>query len=155
VPQSATFARYFVATMAETFSNRIYQRAAQTDRLTNTFDISTLPTIWDGLAAAGLSGRYYYSDVPFLALWGPKHLPISRSVSAFLADCPAGDEALERGGIAAGPTLPNRDADRGAGGPFRRPVRGRAGVEVRRRAVGRVRATPRARRANRWPVPPA
>src|SRR5437762_2917774 len=34
--------------------NRMYQHAAQTDRLRNTFEPSTLPTIWDRLAAAGL-----------------------------------------------------------------------------------------------------
>ena len=79
--------------MAETFPNRIYQHAAQTDRLTNTFDISTLPTIWDRLAAAGPDGRYYFSDVPFLALWGTKYLSISRPFAAFLADCAAGHAA--------------------------------------------------------------
>ena len=82
--------RYFSAIMAPTYPNRIYQHAAQTDRLTNTFEISTLPTIWDRLAAAGLDGRYYYSDVPFLALWGTKYVPIGRAFSDFLADAAAG-----------------------------------------------------------------
>jgi phospholipase C len=85
-----TFSRYFAATLAETYPNRIYQHAGQTDRFTNTTDISTLPTIWDRLAAAGLSGRYYFSDVPFLALWGAKYIPISRPVATFFADCAAG-----------------------------------------------------------------
>jgi phospholipase C len=39
--------RYFSAIMAGTFPNRIYQHAAQTDRLENTFDLSALPTIWE------------------------------------------------------------------------------------------------------------
>ena len=78
--------RYFAAIKAETYPNRIYQHAAQVDRLTNTLDVSRLPTIWDSLARAGRSGRYYYSDVPFLALWGEKYLPISRPFAAFLAD---------------------------------------------------------------------
>jgi phospholipase C len=82
--------RYFSAIMAPTYPNRIYQHAAQTDRITNTLELSTLPTIWDRLAAAGLDGRYYWSDVPFLALWGSKYLPISRSFSGFLADAAAG-----------------------------------------------------------------
>ncbi len=82
--------RYFSATMAETYPNRIYQHAAQTDRLINTLDLSTLPTIWDRLAGAGITGRYYYSDVPFLALWGAKYLPISRPLSQFLNDCGTG-----------------------------------------------------------------
>jgi phospholipase C len=91
VPQWSTFSRYFAAILSETYPNRIYQHAAQTDRITNTTDICTLPTIWDRLAAAGLSGRYYYSDIPFLALWGPKYVPIGRPFSAFLTDCATGN----------------------------------------------------------------
>jgi phospholipase C len=91
VPQWSTFSRYFAAMLSETFPNRIYQHAAQTDRIKNTYDLSTLPTLWDSLAAAGLSGRYYYSDVPFLALWGPKYVPIGRPFPAFLQDCASGD----------------------------------------------------------------
>jgi phospholipase C len=90
VPQWTAFSRYFAAILAETFPNRIYQHAGQTDRIHNTNAISTLPTIWDRLAAARLSGRYYYSDVPFLALWGGKYIPISRPVTTFFADCAAG-----------------------------------------------------------------
>ncbi|MCU1294640.1 MAG: alkaline phosphatase family protein [Bryobacterales bacterium] len=89
-PAWTTCSRYFAATMAETYPNRIFQHAAQTDRITNTTTISTLPTIWDRLAAAGLSGRYYYSDVPILALWGKKYLAISSPLAQFLADSAAG-----------------------------------------------------------------
>jgi len=77
--------RYFSAVMAETYPNRFYQHAAQTDRLHNSSVTSTLPTIWDRLAAAGLTGRYYFSDVPFTALWGTRYLPISEPFPAFLA----------------------------------------------------------------------
>jgi phospholipase C len=82
--------RYFSAIMAGTFANRVYQHAAQTDRLANTIELSTLPTIWDRLAAAGLRGRYYFSDLPFLALWGSKYVDIARPVAAFFADAAAG-----------------------------------------------------------------
>ena len=82
--------KYFSAVMAETYPNRFYQHAAQTDRLHNSTVTATLPTIWDRLAAAGLTGRYYFSDVPFLALWGTKYLPISQPYAAFLADAAAG-----------------------------------------------------------------
>jgi phospholipase C len=82
--------RYFSAIMAGTFPNRLYQHAAQTDRIRNTFELSTLPTIWDRLAAAGLDGRYYFSDLPFLALWGGHYLSIARPLAAFLADAAAG-----------------------------------------------------------------
>ncbi len=89
-PRFTVLDRYFAAIMAETYPNRIYQHAAEVDRLTNTLAVSTLPTIWDRLAAAGRSGRYYYSDVPFLALWGAKYLPISRPLAAFVADALTG-----------------------------------------------------------------
>jgi phospholipase C len=82
--------RYFAAIMAETYPNRFYQHAGVTDRLSNTSTISTLPTIWDRVAAKGLRGRYYYSDVPFLALWGSKYVSIGRSYAQFLADCATG-----------------------------------------------------------------
>ena len=89
-PGWTSFDRYFAAIMSETYPNRIYQHAAQTDRITNTATISKLPTIWDLLADHGLSGRYYYSDLPFLALWGAKYQPISRPVTDFYAECAAG-----------------------------------------------------------------
>ena len=82
--------RYFSAVMAETYPNRFYQHTAQTDRTHNSTTISTLPTIWDRLAAAGVTGRYYFSDVPFLALWGTKYLDISRPFAQFLTDAAAG-----------------------------------------------------------------
>jgi phospholipase C len=91
VPQWTSFDRYFCAIMAETFPNRVYQHAGQTDRLHNTdLVLSTLPTIWDRLAARGLRGRYYFGDAPILGLWGPRYLPISRPLDAFFADCAAG-----------------------------------------------------------------
>jgi phospholipase C len=82
--------RYFAAIMAPTFPNRMYQHAAQTDRLSNTFQLSTLPTIWDRLSAAGLTGRYYFQDAPFLGLWGTKYVPISRPYRSFLLACASG-----------------------------------------------------------------
>ena len=82
--------RYFAAIMGPTFPNRMYQHAAQTDRLSNTFQLSTLPTIWDRLSAAGLTGRYYFQDAPFLGLWGVKYLPISRPYRSFLLACATG-----------------------------------------------------------------
>jgi phospholipase C len=60
--------RFFASILAETFPNRIFQHAAQTDRLENTVDGSELPTIWDRLAERGVSARYYFSDVPSGAL---------------------------------------------------------------------------------------
>jgi len=85
-----TLDNYFPSILSSTFPNRVFQHAAQTDRLSNTIDLSTLPTIWDSLAAAGVSSKYYYSNVPFLALWGVKYLGISALFADFLADAAAG-----------------------------------------------------------------
>jgi phospholipase C len=66
--------RYFCAFAGETYPNRFYQHAGQTDRDHNSEVPSTLPTIWDQLSPIPNSdgiptGGYYYRDVPFLALW--------------------------------------------------------------------------------------
>jgi phospholipase C len=82
--------RYFPSILGPTFPNRIFLHAAQTDRLSNTTTISTLPTIWDRLAAAGVGARYYFSNVPFLALWGAKYVGISRPYAEFLVAAQSG-----------------------------------------------------------------
>jgi phospholipase C len=82
--------RYFAPILAPTYPNRIYQHAGVTDRLDDSTGLSTLPTIWDRLADAGLRGRYYFSDIPFIALWGTKYASISRSYDQFLQDCASG-----------------------------------------------------------------
>src|SRR6202167_3422505 len=69
-----TLDRYFCAFAAETYPNRFYQHAGQTDRDHNSEAPSTLPTIWDQLSPIPNSdgiptGGYYYRDAPFLALW--------------------------------------------------------------------------------------
>jgi phospholipase C len=82
--------RYFAPILAPTYPNRIYQHSAVTDRLDDTISLCTLPTIWDRLADAGLDGRYYFNDTPFIALWGTKYASISRPYDQFLADCASG-----------------------------------------------------------------
>jgi phospholipase C len=69
-----TLDRYFCAFAGETFPNRFYQHAGQTDRDHNSEVASSLPTIWDQLSpianTSGIpTGGYYYRDSPFLALW--------------------------------------------------------------------------------------
>jgi phospholipase C len=83
--------RYFAAMMAPTFPNRFFLHAAQTDRTTTSVDqIATMPAIWDSLAAAGVPGRYFYTDVPYTALWGTKYLGISRLIEEFYAAAAVG-----------------------------------------------------------------
>jgi phospholipase C len=82
--------RYFASILGPTFPNRLFLHAAQTDRLSNTPALTTLPTIWDRLAAAGVSANYYYSNLPFLGLWGPKYVGIARPYDDFLLAASAG-----------------------------------------------------------------
>src|SRR5580698_5515969 len=69
-----TLDRYFCSFAGETYPNRFYQHAGQTDRDHNSEVASTLPTIWVQLSPIPNSdgiptGGYYYRDAPFLALW--------------------------------------------------------------------------------------
>src|SRR5437764_6900319 len=81
---------YFCSILGPTYPNRFYTHAATTDRISNTSTTSTLPTIWDRLADKGISANYYFSDVPFLLLWGDKYLPISRPIDTFFAQAATG-----------------------------------------------------------------
>ena len=85
-----TLDNYFCAILGPTFPNRIFMLAAQTDRLADTLPFTNLPTIFDRLAQARIKARYYYSNVPFLALWGLKYLLISRTYDDFLSDAASG-----------------------------------------------------------------
>jgi phospholipase C len=87
-----TLDHYFSSILAETFPNRFFQHAAQTPVLHNgeVVTAQTVPTIWDSLAAAGVSGKYYFTDVPFIAVWGDKYLPIAHTYPEFLLDAAAG-----------------------------------------------------------------
>jgi phospholipase C len=85
-----TLDRYFCSILGPTFPNRFFMHAAQTDRLSNTADLATMRTIWDNLAEAGSSGLYYYSNFPFLALWGARYLDIRRSYEQFKDDAKQG-----------------------------------------------------------------
>jgi phospholipase C len=93
-PGWTTCDRYFSSMLGPTFPNRMFQLCAQTDRVTNDIVPTTLPTIFDSLFTAGVSAGYYFSDVPFLALWGLKYIAgpqaISRPLSQFFSDCAAG-----------------------------------------------------------------
>jgi len=97
---------YFAPVMAGTWPNKIYQYAADTDRLAtgdltpadfvpecksnSSAEHATLPTIFDLLDTAGKTARYYYTDVPLVALWGTKYQEISKLLPEFFADAANG-----------------------------------------------------------------
>ncbi|UJR83535.1 Hypothetical protein I5071_56030 [Sandaracinus amylolyticus] len=84
--------RYHTGILSSTQPNRMYMHCGQTDRITtgSTIRFSELPTVWDAADAAGVSSRYYFSNLPYTALWGAKHLRRSRNISAFEQDAAAG-----------------------------------------------------------------
>lgn len=91
-PQWTVLDRYFCPILGPTFPNRIISQAAQTDRISNTQDVCTLPTIWDRLGAAGLKGRSYGSSpLQSVTFWGFKYLSIRKSIGEFYVDAAAGD----------------------------------------------------------------
>ena len=101
--QFTTFDRYFCAWLGSTYPNREYMHSAQSGGVSNNdfppqradenpawltgFD---WPTIWSALDAKGVTWAYYYSNLPVIALWGPRHAKNARHVSTYYADCAAG-----------------------------------------------------------------
>ena len=91
-----TLDHYFCSFLGPTFPNRFFLHGAQTDRRENTFDLATMPTIWDRLLTAGVSARYYWSNAPFLLLWGPKYFlngitTPSPNITSFFSDAASGN----------------------------------------------------------------
>lgn len=84
--------KYFSGILAATYPNRVYMHSGETDRLSNTSTISSLPTIWDRMLAKGLTASYYFQDLPLLALWGQKYVAngIATPYARFLAEAAAG-----------------------------------------------------------------
>jgi phospholipase C len=90
VDQATVFDRWFCSILSSTYPNRYYTHAGRTERLDNSMVTTSMPTIWDRLGAAGVPATYYFSDLPFLALWGEKYIPMSRSMETFFAQAASG-----------------------------------------------------------------
>jgi phospholipase C len=90
VDQTTIFDNWFCSFLGPTYPNRYYTHSGRTERLDNAMATTGMPTIWDRLSAAGVSATYYFNDLPFLALWGEKYIPISRSFETFLAQAASG-----------------------------------------------------------------
>ncbi len=98
IPFLAAFAQayttcdhWFAPILAETFPNRMFLWSAQTDRLSNSYSLSELPTIFDRLSKAGVSHRYYFGNIPFLALWGLKYVFSASHLDDFFHDAASGN----------------------------------------------------------------
>jgi phospholipase C len=88
----------FCSLLASTYPNREYMHAAQSYGLKD----NTLPpmtssqtgfpdtTIFAALTAAGVSNRYFYSDIPASALWGSPGISRSGPVAEYYQRCANG-----------------------------------------------------------------
>jgi phospholipase C len=94
--------RWFTSLMSSTWPNRLYQWSAQSGGIKSNdspFD-AVGPALGDGLynwktifnlaLERGLSVRYYYSDLPFGAVWGRDHILHSSPVANFYLDAALG-----------------------------------------------------------------
>jgi phospholipase C len=89
-PEWTVLDRYFAPIMGPTYPNRLIAHTGQTDRLSNTPVVSTLPTIWDRLADKGLTGRNYGSPRPFASIFGARYESLIQPVDTFLAAAAGG-----------------------------------------------------------------
>ena len=72
-----TFDRFFCSLLASTYPNREYMHAGQSyGRKDNSLPVTSSgvgfpdTTIFAALAGAGISSRYFFTDIPVSALWG-------------------------------------------------------------------------------------
>ena len=87
--------RYFCSLLASTWPNRYYKWSAQSGGLkTNDPPLGTAgnqwETIFDRAIGRGVSARYYASDLPFSAVWGPRGATWTNPITRYYADCAAG-----------------------------------------------------------------
>ncbi len=95
--------RYFCSLLGPTWPNRQYMHSATSggakENASPADVVAALPTgglyhqqtIWDLMMAAGHSVIYYFSDLPFIGIFGPRFLPIIKPVSEFYVDAAAGN----------------------------------------------------------------
>jgi phospholipase C len=89
------FDRFFCSLLSSTYPNREYMHAAQSYGMKdNSMPISQegFPdtTIFAALSRAGISNRYFFTDIPVSALWGEPGLARSSQVQQFYEQAAAG-----------------------------------------------------------------
>ncbi len=89
------FDRFFCSILSSTYPNREYMHAAQSyGMIDNSLPVSQAgfpdTTIFAALSRAGVSNRYFFTDIPVSALWGANGLGRSGQVQEFYERCSAG-----------------------------------------------------------------
>ena len=92
-----TFDRFFCSLLGPTYPNREYMHAAQSYGMTdNSLPVNSKglgfpdTTIFNALTQAGVSNRYFYTDLPLSALWGTAGLARSSQVQEYYERAAAG-----------------------------------------------------------------
>jgi phospholipase C len=91
------FDRFFCSLLGPTYPNREYMHAGQSYGMKdNSLPVASKSmgfpdtTIFNSLAQAGVSSRYFYTDLPISALWGARGLARSGQVQEFYERAAAG-----------------------------------------------------------------
>ncbi len=131
VKRFTTFDDYHCSVLGPTYPNREYLHSGQSggnksNAFPPTADGFTWPTIWDKLAAADVPASYYYTDLPFLALFGPRTAPLIHTMDDYYEQCAAGTlpnvVMLDPGFVGATQTDDHPLADIRSGQKFQRDV---------------------------------
>jgi phospholipase C len=88
------FDRFFCSLLSSTYPNREYMHAGQSygkqDNSLPSGGAFPDTTIFAALSAAGVSNRYFFTDIPVSALWGEPGLARSSQVQTFYEQAAAG-----------------------------------------------------------------
>jgi phospholipase C len=98
------FDRYFCSLLGPTWPNRYYKWSAQSGgKKDNSPPVDTLGNQWETIfdralrnnplnlpGPGAITARYYNSDLPFSAVWGPRGVLWTRPLIEFYLDCAAG-----------------------------------------------------------------
>jgi phospholipase C len=103
VKDFTAFDNFHCSWMGNTYPNRYYMHSAQSHGIDNNdfppqrigenpewaigFD---WPTLWDYLTVRGITWKYYFSNLPAIALFGARNLANTRHITEYYADAAAG-----------------------------------------------------------------
>jgi phospholipase C len=86
-----TYDRFFCSLLGSTYPNRLYMHAGTSfGQQANVIEVHPDRTIFAALSRAGVSNRYFYSDLPVSALFGRPGIARSGPVSEFYERCASG-----------------------------------------------------------------
>ena len=105
--------RWFASVMGPTWPNRFYLHCASSDGTQSNDMISGVASVFDQLSDAGITHRYYYSNLPFTLTYGIAiDAPHMATVDQFFTDLDNGELpsfCMVEPTFAAGPVIGNDD----------------------------------------------